>query len=112
MDLLTDELRQSIPPLGYQRESNDPTVYARLFIPGSSRVWYVIEGQQERDEYIFFVFENSPHFADQGRRQGEELSLSFLRRAGEIVGSCLERDSSFTPKRLSETLLQDETTLV
>ena len=112
MDILTDQLRQSIPPLGSQRDSNDPVVYAKLFIPNSSRVWYATEGEQKGNDYVFFVFENHHHYTDLGRQQGEELPLSFLCRAGEIVGSHLERDSAFTPKRLSEALLQDESALV
>jgi hypothetical protein len=112
MNILTDQLRQSIPLLGSQRDTNDPVVYAKLFIPNSSRVWYVTEGEQKGDDYIFFVFENCPHYADLGRQQGEELPLSFLFRASEIVGSHLERDSAFTPKRLSTALLHDETALV
>src|SRR5438105_9970981 len=54
MQLLTEELRASLPPLRNQRQNKDPHIYAKFFTPASNWTWFVIEGHAEDDDFIFF----------------------------------------------------------
>lgn len=57
MKLLTDELREEIPPLYSQEGVEDPIVRCKFFTPDSNWTWYVVEGQPEEDgEWRFFGF--------------------------------------------------------
>ena len=56
--MLPDELRQQIPAL-YSQESikiQEKTVHAKFFFPAADWTWFVTEGKQETDDYIFFGF--------------------------------------------------------
>src|SRR5262245_45019084 len=95
--LLPDELRNALPPLKSQEGVRDPIVHAR-FLSGSSWVWYVTEGSPQEDDFLFFGFvvglENEwGHF-----------SLSELTEARPPWEFRVERDSNFTPMRLSRAL--------
>jgi hypothetical protein len=54
--LLTDELRARIPALYSQEVEIEPVVYAKFFLPGTGWTWYVTEGSQQEDDYLFFGF--------------------------------------------------------
>ena len=54
MQLLTDELRQQLPPLYAQEHVADPVVHVKFFTPDSSWTWYATEGSPEGDDFIFF----------------------------------------------------------
>ena len=56
MQLLTAELRARLPPLYSQEKNKGPTVYAKFFCPWSNWTWFVTEGQQKDDEYLFFGY--------------------------------------------------------
>jgi hypothetical protein len=56
MKLLTDELRQRLPPLYSQEAEAEPTVYAKFFMPGTGWTWYVTEGGKQDDDFLFFGF--------------------------------------------------------
>jgi hypothetical protein len=47
MQLLTDELRERLPPLSAQEADVDPMVYAKFFTSDFSWTWYVTEGSPE-----------------------------------------------------------------
>ena len=53
MPLLDDQLRGRLPPLLSQEAEADPFVYAKLFLPGTSLCWYLLEG--EATKYAGFV---------------------------------------------------------
>jgi hypothetical protein len=58
MELLTDELRAEIPPL-YATENitaQDKEVVAKFFFPAGEWTWFVIEGNEEEDDFIFFGY--------------------------------------------------------
>ena len=44
MELLTDELRQQLPPLYAQDGATDHMVYAKFFTPDANWTWFVMEG--------------------------------------------------------------------
>jgi len=56
MELLTEELRSQLPPLYSQESNSDPIVHIKFFTPDSNWTWYVTEGSQEDEDFIFFGF--------------------------------------------------------
>ena len=56
MKLLTDELRAKLPPLYSQEAAEEPTVYAKFFLPETQWTWYVTEGQEQEGDFLFFGF--------------------------------------------------------
>ncbi|SRR6266699_4714961 len=94
--LLTQELRQQLPPLYAQEHENDPLVYIKFFTPDSSWTWYATEGSQEDDDFIFFGlvigFEQELGY----------FSLNEMSQARGRLGLPIERDIHFQPTRLSE----------
>jgi hypothetical protein len=58
MQLLTDELRAIIPKLYSQEkvETKDKVVYAIFFFPAADWTWFVTEGEEEGDDFVFFGF--------------------------------------------------------
>jgi hypothetical protein len=96
MELLTDELRAQLPTLYAQEKEKDPMVYIKLFTPWTGWTWYITEGQQEGDDYIFFAYVIG---------QEKEWGYSSLRELESVRGPgglTIERDLYFTPKRRSE----------
>ena len=51
MQLLTDELREQLPPLYSQENTKDPTIICKFFTPDSQWTWYALEFDGED---IFF----------------------------------------------------------
>jgi Protein of unknown function (DUF2958) len=96
MQLLTDELRQKLPPLYAQSEVKDPTVYVKFFTPDSNWTWYATEGEQQDGDFIFFGF-----VVGQEREWGY-FSLAELSAARGPMGLPIERDLYFTSKQFSE----------
>src|SRR5512134_570691 len=122
MKLLTKELLGKIPLLYTNEEEADPVVVCKFFTPDGCWTWYVIEGSTRepdgcgwgencnhrplteydpsRDDILFF-----------GYVVGDYLELgyfSFSELTG-LRGSLplgIERDLSFTPRRLSEVKQQ------
>ena len=95
MELLTQELRQKLPPLYSQEHVEDPMVICKFFHPLSNMTWYAIEGSPENGDFIIFgwVHSDSPELG--------YFSLSEMQEV-KVAGLGMERDLHFTPKRLSE----------
>ena len=55
MELLPEELKTRLPPLLSQEAADEPVVYAKYFLPGTRWVWYVIEGEAEDGDFLFFL---------------------------------------------------------
>ncbi len=96
MELLTAELRRCLPPLYSQENNKDPTVYIKFFTPDANWTWYVTEGSEEGDEFIFFGYvmglvEEWGYFA-----------LSDLQDTRGPLGLAIERDLYFTPAPFSK----------
>jgi hypothetical protein len=92
MDLLTDEIREQLPPLYSTETTPDPTAWVKFFTPDASWTWYATEFDGED---TFF-----------GLIQGldEELgyfSLPELQTLQGPLGLPIERDISFKPTPLS-----------
>jgi hypothetical protein len=97
MPLLDDQLRARLPPLHSQEAEIEPRVYAKFHLPGTSRAWYVIEGQLEGQDFLFFGFMAGPNTFGQFR-------LSELERFRGLFDSRVERDQVFTEGRLTDVV--------
>ena len=93
MELLTTELRNTLPPIGAQDNTEDPMVYVKYFCPWNNWTWYAYEFDGE-DILFGFVKGDSYEFGT--------FSLSQMEAARGPMGQELERDTSFTPKCLSQ----------
>ena len=95
MKLLTQELREHLPPLYSQEHVEDPMVICKFFHPLSTMTWYAIEGSPEEDDFIFFgwVHSDQPELGYFSLNEMQEV---------QVMGLGIERDLHFTPKKLSE----------
>src|SRR5262245_46104044 len=98
MELLPDDLRARLPPLLSQEAADEPTVYARYFLPGSRWAWYVLEGEPEEGDFLFFGFVSG--LADEfGHFMLSELQV--LRGPNDET---TQRDLSFTEGKLTDVV--------
>ena len=97
MALLTDELRARLPCLLSQEAEAEPWVYARFLLPGTQWQWYVLEGEPEDDDFLFFgfVFGLSDEFG--------HFRLSELESIRSLLGQ-VERDEAFTEGKLTDVV--------
>jgi hypothetical protein len=98
MKLLTDELRQRLPPLYSQEAEAEPTVYAKFFMPGTGWTWYVTEGSEQDGDFLFFGFVVG--FAS----EFGYFLLSELESVATPVGIPVERDLSFREGKLTDVV--------
>jgi hypothetical protein len=115
MGLLPEEIKTQIPALYSQGGVDDPTVYVKLCTSVSAFAWFIIEFNHEDNDtcfgYIFDHDEGEFGYFSLLQLQGQRPLISFqtLNAAGNAMGDAsasgnipaIERDLSFTPKRLS-----------
>lgn len=92
MELIPQELQQTIPKLYETEEQTDPIAHIKLFLDGWS--WFITELSIDKD--ICFGYVISPF--------GSELGYISLEELASLIGSLgigVERDVSFKPTRLS-----------
>jgi len=104
MQLLPDDVRAGLPALYAQEKENDPMVHLKYFTPDSNWTWYVTEGQQNGDDFLFFGHVCGT-FAEWGY-----FTLSELESARGSFGLPIERDLDFTPARWSDVKTLHEQT--
>lgn len=56
MELLPTELREQLPKLYEQEGTEDKIVYIKYFFPAGNWTWFVIEGEVEGDDFLFFGY--------------------------------------------------------
>jgi hypothetical protein len=103
MQLLTEELRQKLPPLYSQEADDNPYVHAKFFTPDSNWTWWVTEGSPEGNDFRFFGYV---------RGLAEEWGyflLSELETAHGPLGLSIERDIHFTPGRFTDVVPAPDT---
>ena len=93
MKLLTNEIRNRLPPIGSQDQEADPIVYVKFFCPWNHWTWFAYEFDQE-DIFLGFVKGDFDEFGT--------FSLSELESVKGPMGLGMERDIHFSPKPLSE----------
>ncbi len=111
MKLLTEEIRQKLPPLYSQENETDPMVYCKFFDPVGSWYWYATEGSpvdengyfdtdKEKVDFLFFGFVVGV-VPELGYFSLNQLQNAKQGRTG-LWALPIERDRFFTPCRLSE----------
>jgi hypothetical protein len=98
MELLPDALKSRLPPLLSQEAVDEPIVYARYFVPGTICAWYVLEGEEEEGDYLFFGFVSG--ITDAFRL----FRLSELRSARGHGGQTVELDLKFAEGKLTDVV--------
>jgi hypothetical protein len=56
MELLPTELREQLPKLYEQEGTEDKIVHLKYFFPAGNWTWFVIEGEPEGDDFLFFGY--------------------------------------------------------
>lgn len=99
MRLLPDELRAEIPALYSQEniKTQEKTVYARFFFPAVDWTWFVLEGKQEPDDFVFFGFVIG-YVEEWGYFTLNELEHI------NIEGLTVERDLHFEPGKFCDVI--------
>jgi hypothetical protein len=99
MQLLTKDLRDELPRLNSQNHipNEQKIAHAKFFFPIGKWTWYVMEGCEEGDDYIFFGYIIA---LEEGFRN---FRLSDLMRF-ETIGLSIERDLSFKPDNIENIL--------
>ena len=97
MELLTEELRKTLPPLYGQERNKDPTVYIKFFTPDSCWTWYATEGSGQEDDFLFFGYVIGLE------EEWGYFLLSELKSARGPLGLKIERDILFKPVPFSKT---------
>lgn len=98
MKLLTKQIINSLPKL-YETESiplEEKTIVAKYFNPAGDGTWYVIEGEEQGDDFIFFGLIDL-HGKDFGY-----FSLKELESIRFPWGLKIERDIHFSAVILGE----------
>lgn len=100
MKLLTQEVRQALPPLYSQEENPDPIVPVKFFCPWNQWTWYAYEGAQEDpsdpDSYNCFGYVVGDY------KELGYFNVAELQTIRGPAGLGIERDLRWTPKPLSE----------
>jgi hypothetical protein len=101
MQLLPAELREQIPKLYSQEKVNtqDKIVYAKFFFPAADWTWFVTEGEDEGDDFVFFGFvkgfeEEWGYFT---LNELQSINIQLLK---------VERDLHFKPDKFSKVMAQ------
>lgn len=55
MKLMTKEIEKKIPPMD-SVDSDNPKIAVKFFDPFSSWTWYVIEGEKQENDWLFFGY--------------------------------------------------------
>ncbi len=93
MQLLTQELREKLPPLGATEKVDDPTAQVKFFTPDSGWTWFATEFDGED---TFFGAVSGAEF------EIGYFSLSELQEWRGPFGLAVERDLYFKPTPLSQ----------
>lgn len=93
MELMTEQLREQLPPLYATEKEKDPTIYVKFFTPWSNWTWYATEFDgQDR----FFGIVNGFEW------EWGYFSLSELESVRGPAGLGIERDLYFEPQPVSQ----------
>jgi len=96
-ELLPSEIRDQLPRLGGQEDSQDPIVYAKFFFPAAQWTWFVTEGEPQGGDFMFFGYVIG------FEKEWGYFTLKELEDVN-VKGIVIERDCYFEPGRLSTSL--------
>ena len=96
MQLLTDELRKTIPSFysSEEVELEEKMVYAKFFLADANWTWYILELDEESNTFFAFV--------DGLDRELGYVSLDELEQVRGHMGLHVERDLYFTPVKYKD----------
>jgi hypothetical protein len=103
MKLLTKTLKNQIPAL-YSTESvpmKEKEVVAKFFNPIGAGTWYVLEGQEQDGDYIFFGL------VDINNKELGYFTLSELESIKLPFGCKIERDIHFSKEKINKYWVED-----
>ena len=98
MKLLTEGIKKKLPKI-YETESTplkEKDVVCKFFNPIGARTWYVIEGQQEDDDFLFWGL------VDLHEQEFGNFSLKELESTKLPFGLKIERDIHFEKSDVSQ----------
>jgi|GEM_PF-1517090 len=95
--ILTPELRAEMPKLYAQEGNKNPKVYAKFFFPAGRWTWFVTEGQQKGEDFIFFGYVIGDF------EEGGNFRLTELQSVS-VHGLTVECDLYFKQGAMSEVL--------
>ena len=97
MELLPTELREQLPKLNEQEEAQDHFVYIKYFFPAGNWTWFVIAGEADGDDFLFFgyVIGLEKEWGYFTLKQLEEIN---------VRGLTIERDLYFKQENFSRCL--------
>ena len=96
--LLDDQLRNRLPALYSQEAEPDPIVYAKFFLPGTGWTWYVTEGGEQGNDFLFFGFVVGLD------SEFGYFVLSELESVRSPLGLKVERDLAFSEGRFTDVV--------
>jgi hypothetical protein len=102
--MITDDIIKSLPPL-YSTEAiagMDKTAVLKFFFPAGRATYYVVEGERQDGDVLFFGYVVSPLGPD-----CDEWGYFTLNQLKEVVGPMglrIERDIHFLPTKMSELI--------
>ena len=97
MKLLTKEILKKLPKL-YATETiplKDKEVVCKFFNPCGAGTWYVLEGQEEDGDFIFFGL------VDLHEKEFGYFSLNELQGLNLPFGLTIERDIHYSSKKIA-----------
>lgn len=99
MELMTEEIQKILPPLYSQEEVEDPICVLKYFTPDAGWTWYIVEGEKQENDWLFFSKVISPICPE-----GElgYVKLSELKSVRGGLGLPVERDLYFDPKPIGQ----------
>lgn len=100
MKLLTESLKKQIPALNSTENLplEEKVVVAKFFSPIGAGTWYVIEGEEQDGDFIFFGL------VDLHEQEFGYFTLNELESVALPFGLKIERDIQFTQEKISKLL--------
>lgn len=102
MELLPQELRVRLPPIGAQADEWEPIIYAHFLIPDLPHHWYVAEGSPAGDDFLFFGFHIGSELEEDWA--WKEFRLSDLEALCGPSGVLVVRDLEFEIGRFTDVV--------
>ena len=103
LKLLMQEIREKLPPLHAQESQGSKAIaHLRLFVPGSSFAWYLIEGSPVTDDAGNELDLEFYALVEGQFRDIYYVCLSQIENVADSLGLPIELDLSWQPKTLEE----------
>jgi hypothetical protein len=99
MNPLPENLRSRLPLLFSQEAADEPFVYARLFLPGTSLNLYVLEGEATKEGFVMNCMFKGLEEVSFGH-----FSEAFLMEFRAPSGETVQLDAAFTEGKLTDVV--------